>query len=791
MSLWNRLANKTWNRVERGCAPVAQVLAIYPLYLFGLWYMLQRDDRHLYIDPLFAFTQLLVGGWIIAGGILLLVIGLILRTRRPDSLLYQYVGALFFALSLVWAGYVTGSQSLATGVVLIGAALAGYIALERRVIFVGVVVSFVLILLMNIGANTGFIPYAPLLVTPFSAETRMMWMHIQLFLAAPHMLMYFVVIGLMVYFWRKRERAITRLSLTDALTGLHNRRSILEHASKELARSGRHDKPVAVAVIDLDNFKQINDRWGHAGGDRVLTAAARCLKQNIRQCDVIGRFGGEEFLVLLPDSTSDDATTQMERCRVALEQLQVYADTGERIAITGSFGVACNADNRTLDLETLVSAADQALYEAKSQGRNRIALADTASLSPHIPRHHSPMRKRKRQPQVIWLFDQLVRGGPVWTPVRKTVLILFIGCSQLLFYSFWTLMLLTLEARHDIVNVDFVLYILPFCSLVVTSMIALASYGFLVNRHNPNAGWYQYLGQFYYAAAFIFFGYLVGTLSMPVGIILVSGPLIGMIFFELRYIVPACIVSVIGLVALTYASAFDVVPYAPIMPADRPDFTQVSSVWLLSFYVFVMPYMITAVYVADMTFGHWRERGIRARELSRTDMLTGIPNRRSILDILEKEIARTWRHGPPLAVALLDLDHFKKINDTWGHPVGDAALLHATRLLQETLRQCDTMGRFGGEEFMLVLPDTSLEGAQATVERCREILEKNPVQQDDGSTIRLTASFGLTCNAHCMTLSSEQLIRAADDALYDAKRSGRNRVSVTLWALSRSAAEPG
>lgn len=92
---------------------------------------------------------------------------------------------------------------------------------------------------------------------------------------------------------------------------------------------------------------------------------------------------------------------------------------------------------------------------------------------------------------------------------------------------------------------------------------------------------------------------------------------------------------------------------------------------------------------------------------------------------------------------------------------------------------------------MLVLPDTSLEGAQATIERCREILEKNPVVQDDGSTIRLTASFGLTCNAHCMTLSSEQLIRAADDALYDAKRSGRNRVSVTLWALSPSAAEPG
>lgn len=371
------------------------------------------------------------------------------------------------------------------------------------------------------------------------------------------------------------------------------------------------------------------------------------------------------------------------------------------------------------------------------------------------------------------------------------MLILFTGCSQLLFYSLWTLALLTSEVCHEIVNVEFVFYILPACALAIVGMIVLASSGFLVNRRNPNASWYQYLGQFYYAVSFVFFGYLVGTLSMPVGIVLVSGPLIGMIFFELRYIVPACIISVAGLVALTYASAFDLLPYAPVMPAGRPDFTQVSSVWLFSFYVFVLPYMITAIYVADMTFGHWRERGIRARELSRTDALTGIPNRRSILDILEKEIARTWRHGPPLAVALLDLDHFKKINDTWGHPVGDAVLQHATRLLQGTLRQCDTIGRFGGEEFMLVLPDTSAEGAQTMVERCREILEKNPMPQNDGPAISATASFGLTSNAHCMTLSSEQLIRAADDALYDAKRSGRNRVSVTLWALAPSAAEPG
>lgn len=105
--------------------------------------------------------------------------------------------------------------------------------------------------------------------------------------------------------------------------------------------------------------------------------------------------------------------------------------------------------------------------------------------------------------------------------------------------------------------------------------------------------------------------------------------------------------------------------------------------------------------------------------MSLTDALTGIPNRRSILDLLEREVARTRRHGPPLCVALLDLDHFKKVNDTHGHPTGDKVLQEAARVLRDAIRSCDAIGRYGGKELMIVLPDSAPEGAALVLERPR------------------------------------------------------------------------
>ena len=161
-------------------------------------------------------------------------------------------------------------------------------------------------------------------------------------------------------------------------------------------------------------------------------------------------------------------------------------------------------------------------------------------------------------------------------------------------------------------------------------------------------------------------------------------------------------------------------------------------------------------------------------------MLTGLLNRRSIMEILEMEVARTMRHGPPLTIVILDLDHFKRINDTWGHPTGDLVLKEAGRVLTASIRKCDMVGRYGGEEFMIMLPDTTQAGAAIMMERCRATLAETTIVADNGETIRISGSFGLANNEKQLSLSSEAMIKLADEALYRAKAEGRNRLELAL-----------
>jgi len=781
LSLLGVFSGVRWNRVERGLAPVVQVLFLYGIYWLGMHYLLATPSLERHINLTVAHTQLEVMNAILLLAFALLLLGFYLRKRAPDSLLYQHIGAQFFALTLVWAGFVTGTQSFATGCVLIGAALAGYIALERRVIFFGVAVSFAVILAMNIGAAYDWLPYGPLFLPPRDSEGVLFWTHASMFLAAPNVLMYFTVIAIMLSYWRKREALALKLSLTDELTALHNRRSILAHVRKEIARTRRHGPSLAVVILDLDGFKQINDRWGHPAGDRVLKAAAATLRQNIRQCDLIGRFGGEEFLILLPDSNSSGAAAMMERCRKALENLVVLSDSGERIPVHGSFGIACNEGRLELNSETLISAADQALYHAKESGRNRIELADIGNITP-IPDSEPVRHPKQRRHATLALFDELITGGPFWTPVMKQVLAGAVGTVQLLMYSGWGLLLLILPGRDTLINVAGVQAVVPYAATLLLSLVGLTLLGLRLNRTVTDSRLYGHLLQHAYSLSLIFFGYLIGMISLPVGIVLVGAPLIGLVFFERAYIYLATISSLVALIALTYASALGWIPYAPILPPGSDIHTSVTPLWLLGFYLFVIPHMVVVVYLADRTFGHWRERGQEVRELSRTDSLTQVHNRRSLLALLDKELARTLRHGPPLAVVLLDMDHFKRINDSRGHPFGDRVLKRAARVLVETVRECDAVGRYGGEEFILLLPDTSLEGARILAERCRAAIAAESLRGDDGSAVNLSASFGLSSNAHCLTLTRDELIQAADSALYAAKDAGRNCVREKLPA---------
>jgi two-component system cell cycle response regulator len=170
------------------------------------------------------------------------------------------------------------------------------------------------------------------------------------------------------------REALRHQAMHDGLTGLLNHAAILEALDNELARAGREDQPLSLMIADLDRFKQINDTYGHLVGDIVLREAARRMKASIRRYDSIGRYGGEEFLIVLAGCEGESARTQAERIREAISS-EPFAVGDSSVLVTCSIGVSSRDRNDPVDGASLMREADQALYLAKKSGRNRVAMA--------------------------------------------------------------------------------------------------------------------------------------------------------------------------------------------------------------------------------------------------------------------------------------------------------------------------------------------------------------------------------------------------------------------------------
>ncbi|PLY03086.1 MAG: diguanylate cyclase response regulator [Desulfuromonas sp.] len=172
-----------------------------------------------------------------------------------------------------------------------------------------------------------------------------------------------------------------------------------------------------------------------------------------------------------------------------------------------------------------------------------------------------------------------------------------------------------------------------------------------------------------------------------------------------------------------------------------------------------------------------KQSNLQLKELSQTDALTGLANRRQLMNILAIEFERSRRTGTPFSILMIDLDHFKKINDNYGHQDGDVVLRSTAELMLAHLRQYDTAARFGGEEFTLVLPETDPVEAAGVAERIRKEISKMTFTGSIAK-LKLTASIGVATVPKDNIGSLDDFLRAADDALYQAKNNGRNRVEV-------------
>lgn len=293
--------------------------------------------------------------------------------RWKSTLVY---GALaIFVCVMLAAGYVSGLFAMSLGVILAGSPFLGIILLPARMVLTTVGFAAVVIGLLAVLTVQGMIPYAPIFneqILSQSPAYASFYFLTQVYFALPFLLVSIAVSLVFLKHSRQREAQILHLSQTDPLTQLYNRRTAQNRLAELMQNPAGY--PISVVLLDLDHFKKINDTHGHLTGDRVLKTISAVLRDSLRKNDLIARFGGEEFLMILDGITCNTAEKVAERCRALLMNTPVPNDKGETIHLTGSFGVACVLTGGKFIVDDILRQADEALYHAKEHGRNQVVI---------------------------------------------------------------------------------------------------------------------------------------------------------------------------------------------------------------------------------------------------------------------------------------------------------------------------------------------------------------------------------------------------------------------------------
>ena len=279
-----------------------------------------------------------------------------------------------FTFAFFRDAYIIGLFSPATITGYICLSGIGLLLFERKIVYPPLFFSTLTYFILGYFTIHAQLPYAPLFSQnlmfhyPFNSE---FWVQSMLYFILPILTVSFVLCEILLTQWREREAFIKKLSQIDPLTNLYNRRSF----SEQLRHIHTTQQQYAIIILDLDHFKSINDRYGHSVGDEALRCVAKALKNNVREQDIVARFGGEEFIILLQETSQHKCIDIAERCRQAIRRLDIQIEQDISIQFTASFGIATSKVE--YEIEQVVRHADQALYKAKQQGRDQIQCFST------------------------------------------------------------------------------------------------------------------------------------------------------------------------------------------------------------------------------------------------------------------------------------------------------------------------------------------------------------------------------------------------------------------------------
>lgn len=379
-----------------------------------------------------------------------------------------------------------------------------------------------------------------------------------------------------------------------------------------------------------------------------------------------------------------------------------------------------------------------------------------------------------------WLFADLFRNDSVilnWCELKRCELILMLGMLLNGLCLLWKLIILAVPQLWQFSNLSLLKLQVSLNAvyfLILPILIGLCRH----YRHNKNAEKVlPYVATLLFVMMLWRDAYIIGIFSPVTAVLTVSFIAIGLVLLNINVLMFNIFLSSIAFLMSATLTYFNILPYAPVF-----NFTESvpyeNLFWIYSMLGLLFPVFSVCLGLMYLMLQQWREREAHYRRLSQIDSLTQVLNRRSINDLFEKMMQEQRRDE--YALVLLDLDFFKHINDTYGHLTGDVVLKEISYTLKNTIRQQDIVGRYGGEEFILILKNCSQQEALDIVERCRQAILALEIQSYDGAMLEVTASFGVA--SYRTPNNIYEAIHQADDALYRAKAAGRNQIKLAKTA---------
>lgn len=363
-----------WLPLYKCLLMLSVAVLIHSAWIIWKLYIYFHPSLWLYVNIEYLYSSIFLNGMTLLVLAVPMWLCWYLRASEKAQAILPYACVLTYGLSMIYEAYLVGIMSPATSLTFVMSVIIGLLLFSRLLVYSTIAIVLAVFIWLMHATVEGKIPYAPIFINSIdtsNSKAIVFWTSAMLWFGLPILIGGFILLETLLGQWRQREKNIEVLSQVDPLTGLYNRRTLYRFLASLLHRKEPKPRLHSLILLDLDLFKQINDSYGHLMGDRILVEAAQVLKSIVRKQDIVGRFGGEEFIIILTNTSYEQTRQVAERCRNELMSINLYDDYNNKIVVTASFGTT-HFDSSVYDIDRVLKKADQALYQAKDLGRNQV-----------------------------------------------------------------------------------------------------------------------------------------------------------------------------------------------------------------------------------------------------------------------------------------------------------------------------------------------------------------------------------------------------------------------------------